>query len=192
MVSTRTFVSAVSASLRKSAASNRSMTQRLRSTHSRENSDNDLPFDNSAFYDVTRSSSLTSTWPITPITAGHLPNIPFPFEHGESSGHITDESLSSRNADSIFDIQTTPTTAATTPAQTPASKLPVLNYSRHASPNVTPEKTPKKTCRNVANKLTRTQSTSSPTLKEGSALPISIRQPGARKYSLTPTSPTRK
>ena len=193
MVSTRTFVSAVSASLRKSAATKRSKTQRLMSIHSRKNSDNDSPFDNSAFCDVTRSTSLTSTWPTTPITTGQLPKIPPPFEHGESLGHISEESLSSRNADSTFDTQSTPTTAATTPAKTPASKLPVLNYSRQTSPNVSPEKTPKKTYGNVTpNKLTRARSTSSPTLKERSAILISTRQTGTRKYSLTPTSLTWK
>lgn len=193
VVSTRTFVSAVSASLRKSTVSKRTQTQRLKSIqmeaiHSRKNSDNVVygsSFDNSAFCDVTRSSSLTSSWPTGP---GQLPKIPSPFEHGASLGHISEESRSFRDEDSSFDTQATPSTAATTPSKTPVSKLPVLNYSRHSSPSTSP--TPKKTYKNVTtNKFTRVRSTSSPTPKARSAIPVSIRQPGARKDSLASTSP---
>ena len=152
----RSFVAAVSASLRRSK-SKRKVSKR----RSRDDAENRASFDNTAFQpevvsvpsDPSVSSRVSSS---SSNTSQIFENRRASYEHGASLGHISEETGSAFEGDEAeesFASQATATTGPTTPSKTPIlqsesptamkSKLPVLKYLRRLSPLSSPSKVQK-------------------------------------------------
>ncbi|KZP34359.1 hypothetical protein FIBSPDRAFT_6474 [Athelia psychrophila] len=138
---TRSFVAALSSSLRRSKSARKEKASKRESQDSAEGS---VPFDNTAFQpktssvpsDPSLSSRASTARNETPV------NRRVSYEHGGSLGHISEESQSGfKDAEESF-ASTVPTTPAKTPKvlyESP-SRLPVLKYIRRLSPLSSPMK----------------------------------------------------
>ncbi|KAF7979855.1 hypothetical protein HWV62_40611 [Athelia sp. TMB] len=150
----RSFVAAVSASLR------RSKSKRKVSRRSRDDAENRASFDNTAFQpeviSVPSDPSFSSHASSSSNTSQSVENRHSSYEHGASLGHISEETGSAfedDEAEESFASQATATTGPTTPSKTPKlqsesppamkSKLPVLKYLRRLSPLSSPSKVQK-------------------------------------------------